>query len=91
MSWGSFATSDGFFSSCCKAGRSRIIRGQSVVNSIPGFPSGRSFRNSLTTIQPCMRWLLARTSPIPFSVKISAIVRPLSFCVLHMSGGATVN
>ena len=39
---------------------------------------------------PCTRLLSAFTMGTPQSMKISAMVRPVSFCRFHMSGGAKV-
>ena len=47
--------------------------------------------NKLISLALHVGRLEARTIPMPFSMKISAMVRPVSFWVLHMSGGATVN
>ena len=64
-----------------------------LVTSSPGRSCGpdRGLSSSFTAIQPCTRLLLPRMIPTPFSMNSSAMLRPLSFCRFHMSGGAIVN
>ena len=56
----------------------------------PGFPSDSGFSISLTDMKPCTRLLAAFKTGSPHSLKICAIVLPVSFCVDHISGGAMV-
>ena len=70
--------------------RSSTVSRQLVKNMSPGLPSGRLARSSFIIMCPCTRLLSALTSGTPASAKSSAIVRPESFCLDHISGGAKV-